>query len=125
MGHTKLTNLSPITNFYSSSYHLFFATAILSDNERIIRQNLKGFDEVLKYINDLSLTMNRENLLIRSELLFLRFRKMVSIIDREKVSLVGLNLSDNEGSDRVTNTNGDNSHVLQISQELRLLLSRK
>lgn len=113
------------TNFYSSSYHLFFATAILSDNERIIRQNLKGFDEVLKYINDLSLTMNRENLLIRSELLFLRFRKMVSIIDREKVSLVGLNLSDNEGSDRVTNTNGDNSHVLQISQELRLLLSRK
>lgn len=113
------------TDFYSSSYHLFFATAILSDNERIIRQNLKGFDEVLKYINDLSLTMNREKLLIRSELLFLRFRKMISIIDRENVSLAGLTLADNKGNDNDANVNADKSDTLQISQELRLLLSRK
>lgn len=71
------------TDLYSGQYHLFFALAVLSDNERIIIQNLRRFDEVLKYMNDLSMNMNLDNLLVRSELLFLRFRRMVEIVDRE------------------------------------------
>ena len=47
-----------------------FALSILSDNERIIIQNLKQFDEVLKYMNDLSMKLHLNPLLIRSELLF-------------------------------------------------------
>lgn len=75
-----------LTDYYSSQYHLFFALAILNDNERIIVQNLKRFDEVLKYMNDLSMNLHLNNLLVRSELLFLRFRRMVDIIDRENVN---------------------------------------
>lgn len=74
------------TDFYSSQYHLFFALSVLSDNERIIRQNLKRFDEVLKYMNDLSMHMNLNNLLVRSEILFLKFRRMIDIINRENQS---------------------------------------
>ncbi|MGG6495403.1 UNVERIFIED_CONTAM: hypothetical protein NY603_21015, partial [Bacteroidetes bacterium 56_B9] len=51
--------------------------------ERIIIENLRRFDEVLKYMNDLSMNMNLEQLLVRAELLFLRFHRMVDIVDRE------------------------------------------
>ena len=71
------------TDRYSSQFHLFFALAVLSDNERIIIENLRRFDEVLKYMNDLSMNMNLEQLLVRAELLFLRFHRMVDIVDRE------------------------------------------
>lgn len=70
------------TDYYSSQFHLFFALAILQKNEKIIIDHLRQFDEVLKYINDLSMTYKLDDLLTRSELLFLKFRKMVEIIDR-------------------------------------------
>lgn len=93
------------TDFYSSQYHLFIALAVLSDNERIIRQNLSRFDEVLKFMNDLLGNMKLQDLLIRAELLFLRFRRMIDLIDRE-------------------NTNPSKEKV-QINPDLRQLLSRK
>lgn len=71
------------TDYYSSQFHLFVALAILSDNQRIIIQNLRRFDEVLKYMNDLSGKMNLYDLLIRAELLFLRFKRMMDLIDHE------------------------------------------
>jgi len=90
------------TDYYSSQFHLFFALAILQKNEKIIIDHLRQFDEVLKYINDLSMTYNLNDLLTRSELLFLKFRKMVEIIDR----------SDEESKS-------------PINDNLRLLLSKK
>ncbi|CAH6719351.1 GTPase-activating protein Gyp7p [[Candida] jaroonii] len=92
------------TDYYSSQHHLFFALSVLSDNERIITQNLRRFDEVLKYMNDLSMRMNLNKLLVRSELLFLRFRRMIDIIDRE---------------------NNSKSDKNEISPDLRQLLSRE
>lgn len=71
------------TDYYSSQFHLFFALAVLSDNERIIKQNLLRMDEVLKYMNDLLGTMHLEDLLVRAELLFLRFHRMIELIDRD------------------------------------------
>lgn len=91
------------TDFYSSQYHLFFALSVLSDNERIIIQNLRRFDEVLKYMNDLSMHMNLNNLLVRSEILFLKFRRMIDIINRE---------------------NSSKSDKTEISPDLTLLLSK-
>ncbi len=96
------------TDNYSSQFHLFVALSVLSDNERIIIQNLQRFDEVLKYMNDLSMNMNLDHLLIRAELLFLRFRRMIDIIDRE-------------------NTKGGHnaSTDIRVSPELRHLLSKE
>lgn len=104
------------TDYYSSQFHLFFALAVLSDNERIIRQNLGRFDEVLKYMNDLSMNMNLNHLLIRAELLFLRFNRMIAIIDREN-SLKKVN---NEEL-----YNDTQSSIIKISPDLRALLSKQ
>ncbi|KAL6450528.1 GYP7 GTPase-activating protein GYP7 [Candida maltosa Xu316] len=101
------------TDYYSSQFHLFFALAILSDNERIIIQNLKQFDEVLKYMNDLSMKLHLDPLLIRSELLFLKFRRMLDIIDRDT------SLSTLSADPYQSNTASD-----QIGEELRELLKK-
>lgn len=71
------------TDYYLSQFHLFVALAVLSDNERIMVQNLRRFDEVLKYMNDLLGRLKLRDLLVRAELLFLRFRRMVDLIDRD------------------------------------------
>lgn len=97
------------TDYYTSQYHLFVALAVLSDNERIIIQNLLRFDEVLKYMNDLLGKMNLHDLLVRAELLFLRFRRMIDLIDRENL------LKRQQGE----------LYEAQVNPDLRELLSRK
>lgn len=70
------------TDYYSSQFHLFFALALLDKHSNTIINNLSRFDEVLKYFNDLSMTENDvDDLLMRAELLFLKFRSMVNVID--------------------------------------------
>lgn len=44
---------------------------------------MQGFDEVLKYINDLSMTIDLDSTLIRAEVLFYRFQGTVELIDRK------------------------------------------
>ncbi|OBA20579.1 GTPase-activating protein GYP7 [Metschnikowia bicuspidata var. bicuspidata NRRL YB-4993] len=97
------------TDMYSSQYQLFLALAVLSDNERIMKQNLQRFDEVLKYMNDLLGRMNLHDLLVRAELLFLRFRRMVDLIDRETGNPESF----------------ESTQVVKINPDLRQLLSRK
>lgn len=74
------------TDYYSSQYHLFFALAILSSQESSIKNYLNRFDEVLKFMNELLGKMKLRDLLVRAELLFLRFRRMVDLIDRENAA---------------------------------------
>lgn len=74
------------TDYYSSQYHLFFALAILSSQESSIKSYLNRFDEVLKFMNELLGKMKLRDLLVRAELLFLRFRRMVDLIDRENTA---------------------------------------
>ncbi|KAG7194948.1 GTPase activating protein [Scheffersomyces spartinae] len=98
------------TNCYSSQFHLFVALAVLSANERIIIQNLQQFDEVLKYMNDLSMKMHLDPLLIRSELLFLKFKRMIDIIDREN---------------SIARSSGKFDNVVNVDHELRQLLNKE
>lgn len=100
------------TDYYSSQYYLFIALAILSDNERIIIQNLRRFDEVLKYMNDLSMKINLNSILIRSELLFMKFKRMVDIIDRENTL-------------KKLNNVYDDPNIIEVDPDLRLLLSKE
>ncbi|KIW71271.1 hypothetical protein PV04_03454 [Phialophora macrospora] len=72
------------TDFYSSQFHLFIAVAILEKHRDVIIDHLKHFDEVLKYINELSGTMNLQEMLVRAEALFKRFEKTVEAIDRKE-----------------------------------------
>ncbi|CAG8418752.1 unnamed protein product [Penicillium salamii] len=71
------------TDYYSSSFHLFIALAILEKHRDVIMDHLKHFDEVLKYINELSNTMDLVPILTRAESLFKRFERSVQAIDKK------------------------------------------
>ncbi|KAK2782089.1 GTPase activating protein [Onygenales sp. PD_12] len=71
------------TDWLSSSFHLFIALAILEKHRDVIMAHLKHFDEVLKYINELSNTMDLVPILARAEALFHRFEKKVEAIDKK------------------------------------------
>ncbi|KAI1449703.1 GTPase-activating protein GYP7 [Annulohypoxylon stygium] len=72
------------TDYLSSSFHLFIALAILEKHRDIIMIHLKHFDEVLKYVNELSNTMDLEMILIRAEALFRRFNRLIEAIDKKQ-----------------------------------------
>lgn len=72
------------TDYLSSSFHLFIALAIMEKHRDVIMTHLRHFDEVLKYINELSCTIDLESTLIRSEALFKRFRRLVDAIDKKE-----------------------------------------
>ncbi|PMD28540.1 RabGAP/TBC [Hyaloscypha hepaticicola] len=71
------------TDYLSSNFHLFVALAILEKHRDVIMEHLKHFDEVLKYINELSTTIDLESTLIRAEALFRRFQRTVEAIDKK------------------------------------------
>ncbi|CCC09956.1 unnamed protein product [Sordaria macrospora k-hell] len=72
------------TDYLSSGFHLFIALAILERHRDVIMTHLKHFDEVLKYVNELSTTIDLESTLIRAEALFQRFRRLIEAIDRKE-----------------------------------------
>ncbi|KAI8961595.1 RabGAP/TBC [Daldinia sp. FL1419] len=72
------------TDYLSSSFHLFVALAILEKHRDVIMIHLKHFDEVLKYVNELSNTMDLESTLIRAEALFRRFQRLIEAIDKKQ-----------------------------------------
>jgi len=67
----------------SSNFHLFIALAILEKHRNVIMDHLKGFDEVLKYVNELSNTMDLDSTIVRAEALFRRFQRTVEAIDKK------------------------------------------
>ncbi|KAA8643309.1 hypothetical protein EYZ11_000900 [Aspergillus tanneri] len=71
------------TDYLTSNFHLFIALAILEKHRDVIMDHLKHFDEVLKYINELSNTMELLPILTRAESLFRRFDRAVQAIDKK------------------------------------------
>ncbi|PNS14404.1 hypothetical protein CAC42_3690 [Sphaceloma murrayae] len=72
------------TDYLTANFHLFIALAILEKHRNVIMEHLKGFDEVLKYVNELSNTIDLESTLIRAESLFRRFQRVVEAVDKKK-----------------------------------------
>ncbi|KAI0457098.1 GTPase-activating protein GYP7 [Xylaria acuta] len=72
------------TDYLSSSFHLFIALAILDKHRDVIMTHLQHFDEVLKYMNELSETIDLESTLIRAEYLFRRFQRLIEAIDKKQ-----------------------------------------
>lgn len=71
------------TNYLSSQFHIFIALAILERHRNVIMDHLKQFDEVLKYVNELSYTIDLTSTRLRAEALFKKFQKTVEAIDRK------------------------------------------
>lgn len=72
------------TDFYSSQFQLFFMLAILQKHSDVVMGQLTEFDDVLKYFNDLRNTMDWSDIMTRSELLFIKFQKMIDVLEREE-----------------------------------------
>jgi len=80
------------TDYLSSNFHLFFALAILEKHRDVIMEHLQHFDEVLKYINELSNTIDLPSTLARAEQLFRRFQRTVEAVDRKNAFPVPSNV---------------------------------
>ncbi|KAI5288544.1 GTPase activating protein [Ascosphaera aggregata] len=70
------------TDYLSGSFHIFVAMAILEKHRDVIMKHLKAFDEVLKYFNDLSGSIDLISTLTRAEALYYRLQKCVDAVDR-------------------------------------------
>ncbi|BEI80939.1 hypothetical protein CcaverHIS002_0200990 [Cutaneotrichosporon cavernicola] len=71
------------TNYYSDNFVLFVALAVLQSHRDVIIRYLSEFDEVLKYANDLTGTIDLDTTLAQAEVLFLSFRDIMEEIDKE------------------------------------------
>ncbi|RFU81214.1 hypothetical protein TARUN_961 [Trichoderma arundinaceum] len=121
------------TDYYSSSFHLFIALAILEKHRDVIMTHLKAFDEVLKYVNELSGTIDLESTIIRAEVLFRRFQRLVEAVDKkhnfppprtESPGQANANAAKRPTPKGKSNT-GSPKQERVITPELRKLLSRK
>lgn len=119
-----------LTDYYSSQFQLFFMLAILQRNSQPIIQNLNQFDQVLKYFNDLHDTMDWSDLMTRSELLFIRFKKVMEVMER-RIEIEG-KIPENNGP-KATGVqlhdfdaeSNENEELPCTSKNLQLLLSKK
>ncbi|CAH01013.1 GTPase-activating protein GYP7 [Kluyveromyces lactis] len=94
------------TDYYSSQFQLFFMLAILQKHSDVVVSQLTEFDDVLKYFNDLRNSMDWSDIMIRSELLFIKFQKMIEVLEREEELI----------SKRTTST-GYNGHEIPLTSE--------
>lgn len=77
------------TNYYTKQFVLFVALAVLESHRDVIMRYLIEFDEILKYCNDLSMTIELDSTLAQAEVLFLSFQQIVSDIDRRQAEQQG------------------------------------
>ncbi|KAK9435475.1 Rab-GAP/TBC domain protein [Metarhizium brunneum] len=121
------------TDYLSAEFHIFVALAILEKHRDVIMGHLKAFDEVLKYVNELSNTMDLESTLIRAEALFRKFQRLVEAVDKKqnfpgpRASCSSEASSPQSQSQAQTPPKGKETETQQkiISPELRSLLNRK
>ncbi|KAI0119395.1 RabGAP/TBC [Daldinia grandis] len=121
------------TDYLSSSFHLFVALAILEKHRDVIMIHLRHFDEVLKYVNELSNTMDLESTLIRAEALFRRFQRLIEAIDKKQnfpTPRAQKDSSSNSASTSPKQSDNKNGKATEeqpkktITPELRKLLSK-
>ncbi|POY76334.1 hypothetical protein BMF94_0530 [Rhodotorula taiwanensis] len=65
------------TDYLGTHFHHFFALAILEANRDVIVRYLREFDEILKYINELSQTLDLATLISDAEVLYYTLREIV------------------------------------------------
>ncbi|SCV05311.1 LANO_0H04676g1_1 [Lachancea nothofagi CBS 11611] len=118
-----------LTDFYSSQFQLFFMLAILQKNSLPVMQNLDQFDQVLKYFNELKGSMDWSDLMIRSELLFVKFKKIMDILERRS-ELNEYTLLTADGNvitetSAITADNSSQTNPSLATDNLKQLLSKK
>jgi len=105
------------TDYYSKDFVLFVALAILESHRDIILRYLVEFDEILKYCNELSMTIELDSTLAQAEVLYLSFAQLVADIDRRQAEQDS-ELSKKQGLRRrgtAPHSSGDSGEASQLS----------
>ncbi|GAN03755.1 GTPase-activating protein GYP7 [Mucor ambiguus] len=112
------------TDYLTDRFHLFIALSILDQHRDVIIEYLKNFDEILKYINDLSMTINLEETLQRAEILYYQFRQRVQAVDNKREQLE-ISLSNKSGLTDVQRSGAkeDLSRLPVVNELLREILA--
>jgi len=113
------------TSHYTKDFVLFVALAILESHRDVIMRYLIEFDEILKYCNELSGTIELDSTLAQAEVLFLSFRQIIEDVDRrtaehETPATQAEGLRQRKGG--TMNHNGKVLSLPVISDNLRALL---
>ncbi|KAI7873051.1 rab-GTPase-TBC domain-containing protein [Spinellus fusiger] len=75
------------TDHLSTQFILFVAFAVLEEHRQTILDDTHQFDELLRYINDLSGTLDLQRVLERAQRLFYQFQRKMSALNRKKTYL--------------------------------------
>ncbi|AMD22822.1 HHR053Cp [Eremothecium sinecaudum] len=115
------------TDHYTSQFHLFFMLAIFQKNSKPVVDYLTQFDQVLKYFNDLTGRMDWKDLAVRAELLFIHFKRAITIFDKvptgpERTVATGYQQHANENDDGDADAKGTTPDVIR---NLSTLLSTR
>ncbi|ORY85467.1 rab-GTPase-TBC domain-containing protein [Protomyces lactucae-debilis] len=73
-----------LTNYYSPDFQIFCALAILDLHAEVMMTHLHAFDEILKYVNDLSGRMKADEILARAEKLYLAFQAKARELEKRQ-----------------------------------------
>ncbi|KAK4047305.1 GTPase activating protein [Microbotryomycetes sp. JL201] len=73
------------TDYLGPDWHLFVALAIIEAHRDIIIRYLREFDEVLKYVTQLSGTLEIEGIMADAEVLYATFRQIVEASDQHQI----------------------------------------
>ncbi|CCM02409.1 uncharacterized protein FIBRA_04507 [Fibroporia radiculosa] len=117
------------TDYYSNDFVLFVALAVLESHRDVILRYLVEFDEILKYCNELSMTIELDTTLAQAEVLFLSFAQRVADMDRREAekkaaSSDGIRRRVNASDSRedAPSTSRSTTHTSLLSEDLRRLL---
>ncbi|CAD6583049.1 MAG: GTPase activating protein [Cyphobasidiales sp. Tagirdzhanova-0007] len=104
----------------TKQFHLFLAMSILEDHRNVIIRYLQEFDEVLKYVNELSQTLEPQHLLSQAEVLYMGFKPLVEATDRrsaERASLPQAQGSTTEGLRQRFGKEKDKDPLVQLVKD--------
>lgn len=73
------------TDYYSPNFVLFVALAVLESHRDMILRYLVEFDEILKYCNELSMTIELDTTLSQAAVLFLSFAQLLDDIRHREI----------------------------------------
>ncbi|KAI8884136.1 RabGAP/TBC [Backusella circina FSU 941] len=109
------------TDYLGTQFHLFVALSIMDQHREVIIEYLKSFDEILKYTNDLSMTINLEETLQRAEILYYQFKQRVEAVDDKKHTLEA-SLKSASNDQEKKEAQDDLNKLPAISEPLREIL---
>ncbi|KAG0231527.1 GTPase activating protein [Actinomortierella wolfii] len=102
------------SDYLSTQFQLFVAMAILDKHRDAMMDHLEGFDEILKYVNDLSMTINLEETLQNAEILYHRLECIANKLQEEASA---------SASGKAVATSSSTSRIKELPQSIKDLLT--